>query len=110
MENKNNNPVADEQSNKLNSARSFVREAWAISVQVFTHRRFGERYLGLQAAVVILLVPVYCMLWQHADLRPMFLYLIAYLLHVPGGPASAWACAGCVASCRSIPATAATPG
>ena len=79
MENKNNNPVADDQSGKLN-AISFVLEAWAISVQLFTHRRFGARYLGLQAAAVILLVPCYCMLWQHADLRPMFLYLLAYLL------------------------------
>jgi len=79
VQGKNNSPVADGESNKLNWL-SVVPEAWAISVQVFTHRRFGARYLGLQAAVVILLVPVYCMLWQHADLRPMFLYLVAYLL------------------------------
>jgi hypothetical protein len=79
VQGKNNNPVADGESNKLNWL-NIVPEAWAISVQVFTHRGFGERYLGPQAAAVILLVPCYCMLWQHADLRPMFLYLAAYLL------------------------------
>jgi hypothetical protein len=78
VQSKNKNVAADDQSNKLNWL-NIIPEAWAISVYVFLHRGFGERYLGLPAAAVILLVPFYCILWPNADLRPMLLYLLAYL-------------------------------
>ena len=58
---------------------NIVAEAWAASLQVFLHRRFGERYLGLQAACVVLLIPLYCVLWVPADPRPMMLFLLAFL-------------------------------
>lgn len=58
----------------------FVVQAWATSVEVFLHRGFGERYLGLQAGAVLLLVPLYCLAWPHYDLRPMMMFLLAYLV------------------------------
>lgn len=58
----------------------FGVDAWAISLQIFLHKQGGARYFGgLQAAAVIVLIPVYCTLWPNADLRPMMIYLLAYL-------------------------------
>jgi hypothetical protein len=75
---KQNAGAGEGQFDKLNWPMIFV-EGWAISLQAFLHRRFGERYLGLQAASVLVLIPFYTMLWPHDDLRPMMLYLLAYL-------------------------------
>jgi hypothetical protein len=58
----------------------FVVDVWATSLQVFLHVGFGWRALGKQAAAVLLLVPIYIMLWQHYDPRPMVLFMPAYLL------------------------------
>src|ERR1700759_4854793 len=68
--------------------------ACAASVEVFLHRRFGERYLGVQAAAVLLLIPGYCLGWQGYNVQPMFLLWIAYLLmclaHRVGGLIARW--------------------
>jgi hypothetical protein len=58
----------------------FLVQAWATSVEVFLHRRFGERYLGVQAAAILLLIPVYCLAWPHQDLQPMIGFLLFYVL------------------------------
>jgi hypothetical protein len=75
----NNQSAADERTAGLN-VLNFVIETWATSVQVFLHVRFGERYFGLQAAAVLLLIPFYMTCWPHDDLRLMTLYLPAYLV------------------------------
>jgi hypothetical protein len=58
---------------------TLVVHAWAVSVEVFLRRGFGSRYIGLQAALVLLLVPFYALIWNGHDPRPMFLFLVAYL-------------------------------
>ena len=58
----------------------FVVQAWATSLEVFLHRQFGERYLGVQAAAILILVPVYCLAWPRYDLQPMMAFLLFYLL------------------------------
>jgi hypothetical protein len=37
----------------------FVARSFATSVEVLFHKRVGDRYLGLQAAAVLLLIPIY---------------------------------------------------
>jgi hypothetical protein len=70
----------------LESARNglsvglFICRVLAVSVEVFLHKGMGERYLGLQAAAVLLLVPVYSLFWPGYDLRPLMLFLPAYLV------------------------------
>ncbi len=55
-----------------------VRTA-ATSLEVFFHKRVGDRYLGLNAAAVLLLIPIYSLFWQGYDLRPLMWFLVAYL-------------------------------
>lgn len=44
---------------------AFFSGALAVSVEVFSRRigTFGERYIGLQAAAIVLLLPFYTLLW-----------------------------------------------
>jgi hypothetical protein len=56
-----------------------VIRAWATSLEMFLHRDFGRRYLGLQASAVIFLIPFYCTTCAGYDIRPMFGFLVAYL-------------------------------
>jgi hypothetical protein len=53
---------------------------WATSLEVFLHRDFGERYLGLNSLGVLLLVPLYTAFWSPHDPRPMMCFLPAFLL------------------------------
>ncbi|MEM7398088.1 MAG: hypothetical protein AAF354_04015, partial [Pseudomonadota bacterium] len=50
------------------------------SVAVFLRRRFGRRYLGGQAAAVLLLVPLWSLGWQEHDPTPLWWFLGLYLL------------------------------
>ncbi len=61
---------------------AFMSGALAISVEVFLHRSrsFGERYVGMQAAAVIVIVPLYSMFWEGYDLMPLMRFLGAFLL------------------------------
>lgn len=58
----------------------FVCHAWATSVEVFLHQAPGNRYLGLQAAFVLLLVPFNVLFWEHYDVRGLLYFIPAYLL------------------------------
>ncbi len=58
----------------------FICRTWATSLEVFLHRDIGERYLGLQAAAVLLLVPLYLLGWEGYDVRAVVYFLPAYLL------------------------------
>lgn len=58
----------------------FIAGALATSVEVFLHRRFGERYLGFQAAVVLLIVPFYSLFWEGRDPTPLLQFLVAYVV------------------------------
>lgn len=64
------------------NALGFVFRAWATSVEVLLHKRVGDRYLGVQAAAVLLLIPIYCLFWPGYDLQPMMGFLVVYLCGV----------------------------
>lgn len=72
-----NGPSQNSPVDALNIVLLFLR-AWATSLEVFLHRDFGARYLGLQAAMVIVLIPLYCTACAGEDIRPMFGLLAAY--------------------------------
>lgn len=59
---------------------AFISGTLAVSVEVFLHRRLGARYLGLQAAAVILLVPLYSLFWEGHDVAPLAQFLAVYLV------------------------------
>jgi hypothetical protein len=67
----------------------FLGQAWANSVEVFLHRDFGHRYLGLPAASVVILLPVFMAAWPEHNLAPLAWYWVAYLA------ACLWARIGC---------------
>jgi len=60
---------------------AFVAAALAASVEVFLHksRTFGERFLGIQAAAVLLIVPFYTVFWEGHDVTPLLAFLAAYV-------------------------------
>lgn len=51
----------------------------AVSVEVFLHNRFGARYIGGQAAAVVLFIPVFSTLFPGQDARPLLWLLGGYL-------------------------------
>lgn len=59
----------------------FIAGAMSASVEVFLHKSdtFGERYLGIQAAAVLLIVPFCTQFWPGHDVTPLYVFLIAYL-------------------------------
>lgn len=52
---------------------------WATSVEVLLHKRFGDRYFGVQAAAVLLLIPIYSLFWQGHDVLPLMCFMLVYL-------------------------------
>lgn len=58
----------------------FFCRTLAASVEVFLHREIGERYLGLQAAAVLLLVPIFSLGFPGREIGPLLLFLVAYLV------------------------------
>lgn len=74
-------PGPIQQTKAVLSWIAFIAGVLAVSVEVFLRRSrtFGERYMGVQAALVILLVPIYCAWWGGYDVRPLFYFLAAYL-------------------------------
>jgi hypothetical protein len=58
----------------------FLVDAWATSAEVFLRREFGWNYIGAQAAAVVVLVPIFMMLWPGYDPRPLAWFLVAYLV------------------------------
>jgi hypothetical protein len=69
----------DTTRNGINIAMLIIR-AWATSLEVFLHKGMGRRYNGIQAALVLLLVPFYSLAWPHDDLRPLLWFLLAFLV------------------------------
>ncbi|MBL9081602.1 MAG: hypothetical protein JNK76_07335 [Planctomycetales bacterium] len=61
-------------------AALFVCRGFATSLEVFLHRGLGSRYLGLQAAAVLVLVPLFGCAWEGHDLTALLLFLPAYLV------------------------------
>lgn len=58
----------------------FVCRAFATSAEVFLHRAPGDRYLGWNAAAVLLLVPLFGAFWQGYDVRLLMGFLPAYMV------------------------------
>lgn len=61
------------------NALAFVVHTLATSLVVFLRKDFGHRFLGLQAAAVLVAVPLFAAAWPNHDLQPLFLFLLAYL-------------------------------
>lgn len=57
----------------------FVAQALAVSVEVFLHKRFGERFLGLQAAAACAVIFFFPIFWEGHDVTPLIAFLVAYL-------------------------------
>jgi hypothetical protein len=64
------------------NAAGFLARTCATSVEVMLHKRLGDRYLGLNAAAVLLLIPMYSLFWPGYDLRPLMWFLLVYLAAV----------------------------
>jgi hypothetical protein len=68
----------------LRSANWFflIARSLAVSVEVFLHdpRTFGERYMGVQAALALAILFFYPALWARHDAGPMVGLLVAFLL------------------------------
>mgnify|MGYP003628288186 CR=1 FL=1 len=58
----------------------FVVQTWATSIEVFIRGGFGARYLGLQAAAVLVLAPLWCMFKQVQNVDELGLWLFYYLM------------------------------
>lgn len=56
--------------------------AGAASSEVFLHRRFGSRYLGVQASAVFLIVPMFAGTFPEDSPEPLIGFLAVYLLMV----------------------------
>jgi hypothetical protein len=59
----------------------FVSRALAVTVEVFLHRSstFGARYLGLQAAIGMILVFFFPVFWPQHDATPLLYFLAAFV-------------------------------
>ncbi len=57
----------------------FILRTWATSIEVFIRGNFGARYLGLQAAAVLVLAPLYGCVKKVTNFDTMFFYLSMYL-------------------------------
>lgn len=58
----------------------FISRIGAASVEVFLHRGFGQRYFGVHALLVLVLVPLWSSCWPQHDMRPMTAFLVAYFV------------------------------
>lgn len=60
----------------------FLAQVGSVSVEVFLHRRFGERYCRLAAIAVFPLGVAYAWLWNSAgyDIEPLMMFFLAYLV------------------------------
>ena len=65
--------------NTMNLGSIMVR-AFAVTIEVFLHARFGARYIGMQALAAIPGVFFFGMFWQGHDLNPLMYFLVAYML------------------------------
>ena len=55
-----------EDAKGLMSWMTLIVQTLATSVQPFLHCRFGERYFGMQALAVLILIPLYSLCWEGA--------------------------------------------
>ncbi|MCE9592333.1 MAG: hypothetical protein K8S99_17650 [Planctomycetes bacterium] len=58
----------------------FFARSLAVSVEVFLRRGFGERYIGLQAAVAMPIILFFGVFFPEDDPGPMLWFLLAYLV------------------------------
>jgi len=61
---------------------TWVMEALATSVAVFLHYDFGKRYFGSQAALVLLIVPLFALFFPHDNVGPLFGFVVVYFCAV----------------------------
>lgn len=76
---RNNLPNSSDGAKNGAGILAFIVECFAITVILFLRRRFGQRYVGIQAVAGILLILFFCGLCPRYDARPMMLFLIAYI-------------------------------
>ena len=72
--------------NPANVSLFFNRVTWQVmqtgvtSVEVFLHRRFGERYLGLYAWTPLIAIPFPSLFFPPEDFGPPFVFMLMYLV------------------------------
>ena len=55
-------------------------QAFAVVAEVFLHKRIGRRYLDKQAALALLVIPGFVLVWPEEDPRPLLYLLVAFAL------------------------------
>jgi hypothetical protein len=50
----------------------------AVTVEVFLHKGFGRRYIGLQALLAFVLIPLWSSFWPEHDMRAQIIFMEAY--------------------------------
>lgn len=58
-----------------------IAQTLAVTVEVFIRRRMGSRYLDVQGALALLVIPFYgAGAWPHKDLHPLMAFLGLYFI------------------------------
>lgn len=70
---------ADRLRNVGNGVVLVLRSIAVMAEVGYLRKGFGQRYLGMQAAVAVPVLIVYSMFWAGQDLRPLMGYLLMYL-------------------------------
>lgn len=57
-------------------------QAMSLTLEVFLHRRFGERYIGLQGLIALGVLLGYAALWPEHSLIPLAVFAVLYIVMV----------------------------
>jgi len=85
-----------QQNNSTDTARNasklgmVIVQAWAATVEVFLHRSFGQRYLGVAGAVGIMVVLAFSMVWPGFNLAPLMLFLGVFVVMCARARLESW--------------------
>jgi hypothetical protein len=58
---------------------AFISRTGAVTVEVFLHSRFGERYIAMEAVAALVLIPVFGLFWPDSDVLPLMQFMGVYL-------------------------------
>lgn len=59
--------------------QSFIAQVFAVSVHPMLRTTFGERHFGVQAGLVMVLIPVYSLFWREYDTSWLYWFLFAFM-------------------------------
>lgn len=82
-------PSLQERFTNNASLVAFIAQVFAVSVQPLLRTRLGERYLGIEAGLVLLLIPLYSVFWKGADTTWLYAYLGVFVIACIGAKSDA---------------------